>query len=64
MVKFVLVCDHVKNDRADVHFREATQLRSDLGITADEVRTIRLIRQKGKKPITVLMKFVRFARPR
>src|SRR5450432_1819316 len=57
VVKFLLVRDHVKNDRADVHFREATQLRSDLGITADEVRTIRLKSQKGEKPITVFMKF-------
>ena len=64
MVELVLVRDHVQNDRADVHFREATQFRSDLGITADKVRTIRLIRQKGKKPITVLMKFVVFARRR
>ena len=64
MVKLVLVRDDVQNDRADVHFHESTQFRSDLGITADKVRTIRLIRQKGKKPITVLMKFVVFARRR
>src|SRR4029077_4270712 len=58
MVKFLLVRHHVENDRADVHFREATQPLSDLGITADKVRTICLKRQKREKPITVLMQFI------
>ena len=56
MLEFLLVCDHVKDDRPDAFFREATQLRSDLRITTDEVWTIRLKSQKREKPITVLMK--------
>ncbi len=56
MVKFLLVCHYVKDDRADVLFRKATKLRSDVRITTDEVWTIRLKSQKREKPITVLMK--------
>src|SRR5262249_33038304 len=59
VAKFFLVCEHVKNDRADVLLREATQPRSDLRITTDEVRTIRLISQKREQPVTILMKLPR-----
>src|SRR5262249_6841884 len=57
VLKFLLVGDHVEDDRADVLFGKATQLSSDVGVTTDEIGTIRSIRQKREKPITILVKF-------
>src|SRR5262245_2708262 len=57
VLKFSLVGDHVEDDRADALFRKTTQLGSDVGITTDEVGTIRSISQKREKPITILVKF-------
>src|SRR3954469_10071509 len=58
MAKLLLVRDDVENDRADVLLREAAHLRSDLGVAADEVGTIRLKRQKRQKPVAVVMNLV------
>ena len=55
VMEFLFVCDHVKDDRTNTPFREATKLCSNVRITADEVWAVRLKSQKWEKPIAVLM---------